>query len=176
MKLRGRYLRHGKTDISDIKKRLLTLPAAAWVKNTYRQDTFLVHKETTSIIGIFCKPCLPLSILRYEEYEEYNNLFSPLIQAITDAVPGTVCRAMFAKVPPRAVVVEHTDEAEIFAVTHRVHIPIISNPKTIFSVNGYPVEMPEGEIIEINNLLPHKVENWSRQGDRIHFICDLYDP
>ena len=54
---------------------------------------------------------------------------------------------------------------------HRIHIPIVTNEKSIFFVNGEEKNMRGGEIWEIDNEAVHMVENRS-DADRIHLIVD----
>ena len=55
--------------------------------------------------------------------------------------------------------------------SHRIHIPIVTGENNIFLVNGELKNMQVGEMWEINNELPHMVENRSDE-DRIHLIVD----
>ena len=60
-----------------------------------------------------------------------------------------------------------------FAYSHRIHVPIITNNECIFTVNNEKVPMDIGYAIEINNLLPHSVNNKSATKDRVHLIFDI---
>jgi hypothetical protein len=59
--------------------------------------------------------------------------------------------------------------------SHRVHIPLVTNPGVEFIVNGQPKFLPEGEIWEINNIDQHEVHNRS-DAYRVHLILDLAVP
>ena len=58
-------------------------------------------------------------------------------------------------------------------MSHRIHVPIKTNKNVLFSVDGEKRELNQGEIIEINNLKDHFVENNDPNEDRIHLIMDF---
>jgi quercetin dioxygenase-like cupin family protein len=53
----------------------------------------------------------------------------------------------------------------------RVHIPVMTNPRVEFYLDGERLLMNEGEAWYLNLNLPHRVENRSRE-DRIHLVID----
>ena len=68
-------------------------------------------------------------------------------------------------------IAEHIDEAGIYKYAHRVHVPIITNEGCIFTIDGEEGRMAAGEIVEINNTVPHSVVNGNT--DRVHLIVDI---
>lgn len=56
--------------------------------------------------------------------------------------------------------------------SRRIHIPVITNPEVYFTVNNEKINMIESQGYEINNTLPHSVENNSAL-DRVHIIIDI---
>lgn len=66
---------------------------------------------------------------------------------------------------------EHIDEAGIYKYAHRVHIPLITNDRCVFTIDGEEGRMSKGEIVEINNIVPHSVVNGDQ--DRVHLIMDI---
>ena len=68
-------------------------------------------------------------------------------------------------------IAEHIDEAGIYKYAHRVHIPIITNEGCVFTIDGEDGRMSAGEIVEINNTVPHSVVNGDT--DRVHLIVDI---
>jgi hypothetical protein len=60
---------------------------------------------------------------------------------------------------------------------HKIHIPLTTNPRTMFQVGNQKRHLEVGEIMEVNNKQMHAVYN-DGPGDRIHFIfecCNLED-
>ena len=73
---------------------------------------------------------------------------------------------------PNSYIKEHTDsdggyEDGFF----RIHIPIQTNDKVIFTVNKKPLPMREGECWYANFNKPHFVSNQG-ETDRIHLVID----
>jgi hypothetical protein len=50
-------------------------------------------------------------------------------------------------------------------------VPITTNPRVRFTVDGRPFKLEVGQVYEINNKLMHSVAN-KGDTDRIHFIFD----
>jgi len=57
---------------------------------------------------------------------------------------------------------------------HKIHVPVITNPGTIFHVGVKAKNLPVGEIVEVNNKRSHAVKNDGEQ-DRIHLIFECYN-
>ena len=58
-----------------------------------------------------------------------------------------------------------------FAAGHRIHVPITTNPRVRFTIDGRPCRMEIGQAYEINNQKMHSVMNGGTE-DRITFIFD----
>jgi hypothetical protein len=84
---------------------------------------------------------------------------------------GTIIRAMAAKLLPGEVITPHRDAHPSFHQGHRIHIPIITNSRVRFMIDGRPYQMKVGEAYEINNQKTHCVMNKGDEG-RINFIFD----
>lgn len=56
----------------------------------------------------------------------------------------------------------------------RYHIPIVTNPKVIFSVDYKPYHLQEGELYRVDITMMHSVKN-SGETDRIHLVFDVVD-
>jgi hypothetical protein len=78
---------------------------------------------------------------------------------------------MLSVVIPGQKIVEHDDiQDENWIV--RVHIPLITNPKSIMFFGQYGVNMPVGSAYLINTEVMHSLENMGSE-PRIHFFFDL---
>lgn len=84
---------------------------------------------------------------------------------------GFFIRAILATLLPGTTIAEHRDMNFSFAHSHRVHVPIITNDQVRFTVGGETLNMPEGEIYEINNRRVHSVCNEGNE-PRVHLILD----
>src|SRR4029453_18434342 len=83
--------------------------------------------------------------------------------------------AMAAKLMPGGLILPHRDSHPSFAAGHRIHVPIATNPRVRFMIDGRPVSLQVGEAYEINNQKVHSVMNKGAT-DRIHFIFDYVPP
>ena len=61
------------------------------------------------------------------------------------------------------------------SMAHRIHIPITTNDRVRFIIDGRPYRFEVGNVYEINNLKTHSVINAGKD-DRIHFIFDYVPP
>jgi hypothetical protein len=85
---------------------------------------------------------------------------------------GKVVRAEVIKMMPNTKIIRHVDGGEMLTLTRRCHIPITTADEVYFGVFGNTINMKVGTIYEINNLLPHEVENNSKV-ERDHLILDI---
>ena len=69
----------------------------------------------------------------------------------------------------------HRDSHPSFGAGHRIHVPIITNPRVRFMIDGRPYQLQVGEAYEINNQKVHSVMNKGAE-DRINFIFDYMPP
>lgn len=103
-----------------------------------------------------------------------KKFFGELESILTDTIgAGYFTHIMFLRLPGRKHIDVHVDSGEKFSVNHRIHIPVITNPKVLFTVGGETIHMRAGEIIEIENTRPHGVNNFSDEA-RIHLLVDWY--
>ncbi len=108
-----------------------------------------------------------------ELYFELQNELKPAVDCIADYYQnnGFLVRMLLAKLPAGSKIPKHTDAGYALLNRHRVHIPIITNDKVVFMVDGEEKNMQAGELSEINSELVHAVENQG-DADRIHLIID----
>lgn len=97
---------------------------------------------------------------------------SPALQRALSALQCPVKSARLLKLGPGARILEHRDhnlsleDGEV-----RLHVPITTDPRVEFYLNGEQLVMLAGECWYINSNLPHKVENHS-DADRVHLVID----
>ena len=97
-------------------------------------------------------------------------------QFLREFLPGKVLRAHFSTLGSHERVSEHVDgnvgdRYKFFEDTIRVHLPIVTNEKCVFYVEGELFRMREGEVWMIDNRKTHAVIN--RGKSRLHLIVDL---
>ncbi len=82
---------------------------------------------------------------------------------------------MAAKLLAGGKIKSHCDEHESFHCGHRIHVPITTNPRVWFTIDGRPYQFEVGQAYEINNQKQHSVTNKGTE-DRITFIFDYVPP
>lgn len=170
----------GEFDSRALRDRILAQPAEAWTEQAIRQQTYEVHRDTQSIVMLFCDEGWPDDGELYREsgYERLADVATPVIDAIISACydsGGIVLRAMAAKLVAGGRILPHRDSLASFHIGHRIHIPITSNPGVRFTIAGKPYPFDLGFAYEINNQQKHSVMNLGDE-DRITFIFDYVPP
>lgn len=163
--------------IDSIKKELMSY-SDEWLIDTSRQKMGHVHSNTqmfricetdyywipnTEINTVYSN-----SLKTEEANKELNDIFAELEEYYS----GKVIRCEFIKMLPNSKVLRHTDGGPILHYSRRVHVPIITSPKITFTVMDNTINMKESEWYEINNQMPHEVDN-PTDLERIHMIIDI---
>ena len=166
----------GPVNITSLKDLILEQEDSAWKEDQYRQEEFQVHNQTESIVLIFVDlETWPKVVVSKEPgWNRLADIALPLMNDIikTHYSPGgTVIRAMAAKLVAGGKITPHTDRHPSFHAGHRIHVPITTNPRVRFMIDGQPFQFQIGEAYEINNQKMHSVMNKGKE-DRITFIFD----
>ena len=166
----------GSVDVQPLARAILAQDEAAWIENVERQKSYEVHEQTRSIVLLFAEvtnwPAIEVS--KQPGWDRLAELAIPLMHAIIrNFYPpgGTIIRAMAAKLLAGGRIVPHRDSHPSFAAGHRIHVPIATNPRVRFMIDGRPYQLEVGQAYEINNQKVHSVMNKGTE-DRINFIFD----
>ena len=167
----------GSVDMAALQEAILSCDDRAWREEDIRQTKFNdVHNDTESLIMIFCDHdnWPKLDVVKGASWDRLSEFAIPVMhQIIGDHYNpgGTIIRAMAAKLKAGRHIATHTDKHPSFHHGHRIHIPITTNSKVRFMIDGRPHIMEVGEAYEINNQKRHGVLNKGDE-DRISFIFD----
>lgn len=94
--------------------------------------------------------------------------FSPFI----DAIACTKKRIRIMKLLAHSRIGIHTDDdPEYYKDTVKIHVPVRTNPRVVFTVGDAVFHMAPGECWYINTDMPHGVVN-EGDTDRVHLIMD----
>lgn len=170
----------GEYDVAALRDVLLALDEEAWLGNTYRQQEYEVHQQTQSIVMVFTDGSgwPDIEVRREPGWDLLAGEALPLMHRIlADHYPpgGTVIRAMAARLSAGGVIKPHRDTHPSFHYGHRIHIPIYTNNRVRFMIDGRPYKLEVGKVYEINNQQQHSVMNKGSEG-RINFIFDYIPP
>ena len=165
----------GDVEVEPLRAAILQLDVDAWIANQKRQIDYDVHRQTQSIVLVFCDgPARELVVSKQEGWDLLADAAVPVMHALIErAYPkgGTILRAMAAKLLAGGRINPHFDSHPTFRHSHRIHVPITTNNRVRFMIDGRPYRMQVGQAYEINNQKTHSVINTAAE-DRITFIFD----
>lgn len=170
----------GPVDSTALREAILAQDDDAWRQDEYRQRAYDVHRQTESIVLVFAEldDWPELVIRKMPGWDHLAEAAVPVMHQIIEAhypPGGTVIRAMAAKLLTGGKISPHADSHPSFHRGHRIHVPITTNSRVRFMIDGRPHRLKVGEAYEINNQKNHSVMNKGRE-DRITFIFDYVPP
>ena len=83
-------------------------------------------------------------------------------------------KAMLARLAAGHGIDRHVDGEGSHPLTHRIHVPLQTNPRATLTVDDTDFHLEAGHAFEVNNLLAHSVFNGGGE-DRIHFIFEVFE-
>lgn len=180
MDIDSRIRELGPVDSIALRDAILAQEVSAWHEDEYRQNVYDVHRQTESIVLVFVKMELWPDIEVHKEpgWDRLASVAVPIMHGIIEKhypPGGTIIRAMAAKLLAGGKISPHTDTHPSFHRGHRIHVPITTNPRVRFMIDGRPHQLQVGQAYEINNQKNHSVMNKGTE-DRITFIFDYVPP
>lgn len=169
----------GDVDMQALREAILAQEPEAWTEQLNRQQDYEVHRDTESIVLLFCDESWPDGEVYQEPgWDRLSEVAMPLINHIIETyytAGGTVLRAMAAKLKAGGRISPHIDMLKSFRMGHRIHVPITTSATVRFMIEGKPYQFEVGKAYELNNQKKHSVMNMSKE-DRISFIFDYVPP
>lgn len=180
MNIEGRIRELGPVDSAALVEAVLAQEEAAWREEQHRQEAYDVHRQTESIVLVFADlDNWPKFDVRKEPgWDRLAEVAFPVMHDIIGRCyppGGTIIRAMAAKLLVGGKIKPHVDSHPSFHSGHRIHVPITTNPRVRFMIDGRPHQLQVGQAYEINNQKTHSVINRGTE-DRITFIFDYVPP
>ena len=170
----------GTIDTTVLREAILSQETVAWHEDKYRQKSYDVHDQTESIVLVFTDGSnWPNSEVRKEPgWDRIAGVAVPVMHKIIEEhypAGGTIIRAMAAKLLAGGRIKPHADVHPSFHCGHRIHIPITTNKRVRFMIDGRPYQLQVDQVYELNNQKQHSVMNKGTT-DRITFIFDYVPP
>jgi hypothetical protein len=170
----------GRVGIARLRAAVMAIPEVVWdAENEDKPNRFEALDRTRHIVFRF------VSNFRdwrqsYDRplWAEWKALIEPVLaQATRDYgyQQGVFPRVMLARMAPGGIIKPHRDANPAAKWPHKIHVPLLTNDKVTFFVDGVGYHFPEGEAVEVSNMAVHAVEN-AGTTDRIHLIFEYYDP
>jgi hypothetical protein len=178
-------------DIGDaylpLKKKLLELEAEDWEYARQNGNAFLSERD--GVMNKF-KPGVRDIKFAFSDIKAEDSYIFPFffkyekeLTLILDRVLGPnmthhIGRMQLARMADKAQIKKHVDSGGWPSALHRIHVPIILSRGTKFYVVGdqgeshpFLIHLEEGQVFEINNRVPHWVDNTQEQ--RVHLVIDV---
>lgn len=169
----------GAQDISSLKTLAARLPEALWnSEDAGKENKFFCFTNTRHIIFRFFPPNgSPDDAYAHPIWSAWQDTLTPIMQAA--AKPYGYAQPLFPKVMLARLAAghsidRHTDAAATNRQVHKIHVPLVTNPKAKMFIADEWFHLQDGRAYEVNNIVPHGVENAGDE-DRVHFIFELYD-
>ena len=169
----------GQVDIKDLREAVLAIPEAVWdAENSVKPNRFEALDRTRHIVFRF--------VSGFEDWrrsdnhrlwDEWRALLEPVLSQATKDYGyerGSYPRIMLARMAPGGAIHPHRDGNPAAKWPHKIHVPLLTNDKVTFFVDGVGYHLPEGQAVEVNNMGVHAVRN-DGATDRIHLIFEYYD-
>jgi hypothetical protein len=165
----------GQIDMQALGERILSQEPEVWAEQAIRQQKYEVHRDTESIVMLFCDESWPDGEIYQESgWDKLADVAMPVIDKIIETYykpGGILLRAMAAKLKAHGRINAHRDSLSSFHIGHRVHVPITTSAGVRYTISGKPYQFEVGNAYEINNQRKHSVLNMGSD-DRISFIFD----
>jgi hypothetical protein len=168
----------GDVEVGQLTRRVNDIPDELWAaEDANKPNKFGALESTSHIIFKFIKGFN--NMYDYEDKElwlEWSDDLLPLMHQAAHAFgykDFSFPRAMLAKLPAGGRIHPHVDVHASYYV-HKIHVPLTTNPQTIFHVDEQQMQMKVGDMIEVNNKRTHAVRN-DGDTDRVHLIFECYN-
>lgn len=169
----------GAVDPGAMRDKVLAISERMWdMENARKENAFGVFHHTRHIVFRFTPANRdPEDFYETPTWHIWRSLLEPIMrQAILPygfAKPEFP-KAMLARLAAGHAIDRHTDGAGSNLLTHKIHVPLITNPAAYFVSRDELIHLTYGSAWEVNNIAPHGGVNGGGS-DRIHFIFEVFD-
>jgi hypothetical protein len=184
----GEYRKIGSVNSDLLAEAVQQISEETWYASTLRQQAFQVHLSTQTVHLIFDDDMRHSEPTIHPQYQAFEPLLKPVMREIeayysqagiartgpTATVAPYFVRIILVRLLPDTSIGAHYDNGYSLCRAHRIHFPIVTNEKTVFTIDEHSRHIPAGEIWEINNRKRHAVRNDGAA--RIHAIFDYVIP
>ena len=99
---------------------------------------------------------------------------APAIRALLAEVGGAQKAVRLMRLRPGSRILEHADhDPDLERPAARLHLPVSTNDRVSFHLNGTAVEMAPGELWYLRLADPHHAANCGAS-DRVHLVIDMW--
>ena len=135
----------GEVDVTALQQSILGQDREAWKEQEYRQQEYDVHRYTESIVMVFTDGSgwPEIEVSRQPGWDRLADVAVPVMHNIIEnwySAGGTIIRAMAAKLKAGGIIKPHIDSHPSFRYGHRIHVPISTNPRVRFMIDGLDIK------------------------------------
>ena len=171
------FNRIGSADISALLERVRDIPESQWnAENEYKPNKYAQLNDTRHVMFRFVKQESMFDYYDCPLWDEWKDVVLPVMEQAAKGLGYKnyrFPRVMLARLPAGGEISTHIDR-EASSYSHKIHVPLITNPETRFSVGKEDVHLPAGDIVEVNNKRLHGAKN-AGKNDRVHLIFECYN-
>lgn len=169
----------GYVEADDIIELAQSLSPSMWDKeNTLKENKYDCFHHTKHIIFRFIKNNRdPRDFYSNTIWEMVKPRVQPILLEIAahyQYVNPVFPKVMLAQLQAGYSIDTHTDGANACLHTHKIHLPLITDPAVKFIISDRSFHLETSHAYEVNNIARHGVVNNSSV-DRIHLIFEMYD-
>jgi hypothetical protein len=169
----------GKVDVARLREEVLAIPEPIWdFENSSKPNDYRALDRTRHILFRFVDTTRDWRRSHDRPlWEAWRARIEPILRravAPYGYANGVFPRVMLARMPPGGEIKPHQDTNVAARWPHKIHVPITTNHRVAFWIDGRAYHLPAGEAFEVNNMAVHAVRN-DGATDRIHLIFEYYD-
>jgi hypothetical protein len=166
-------------DVTGMLEMLRSISEAAWdTEDAAKENAFPVFRQTRHIVARFSDPRGgPETHHSNGTWHQWESELRPLLDQIAKHYglsQPDYSKVMLARLRAGGQIDPHYDVGISNHLTHKIHVPLITNTHVRFVIAGETFHLPAGKAYELNNVAVHEVQNGGEQ-DRIHLIFELFD-
>ena len=169
----------GEFDVSSLAELVSKLPDKLWeIEDERKENKFSVFHHTQHIIFRFCPGNQdPRNFYSTPIWSVWKNKLQPLLEKICEPYGYkniTFSKVMLARLLAGHEIDRHVDGAGSNLVTHKIHVPLQTNPKATFTIEEDTRHLQYGSAFEVNNIARHAAANLGEE-HRIHLIFEFFE-
>jgi hypothetical protein len=169
----------GPVDPAALRDQVVRVSEQSWaLEDGRKENDFEMFHHTRHIVFRFTPSNRdPLDYYDTPAWQVWQPLLQPLLDAAIlpyGFAQPEFPKAMLARLEAGQVIDSHVDGAGSNLRTHKIHVPLITNPGALFMSRDEGFHLAYGRAWEVNNIAPHGGVNRG-EADRIHLIFEVFD-
>jgi hypothetical protein len=169
----------GAVDVSALLALVRRLSERTWDgEDAIKENAYECFHHTRHVIFRFIHENLdPEKFYSNPSWEIWKPVLLPVMQAAIAPYgfrDPVFPKAMLARLAAGSMIDYHVDGEDSNLRTHKIHVPLITNPRALLLVADDIQHLAAGRAYEVNNVRLHSARNGGDE-DRIHFIFEVFE-